>query len=56
MSTSGRSVVDDGPPVRVMAEVPHSRVKKDKPKNPQQKIDEFWGKYTTKAPGKGELL
>ena len=55
MSSIG-SVVGDGPPRRMVAEVPLTMAprKKTKQKNPQEKLDEFWNKFTTKAPGKGE--
>lgn len=39
-----------------MAEVPVTipqTPKKPKQQTPQQAIDEFWAKFTTKAPGKG---
>ena len=55
--SSVSSVVGDGPPRRMVAEVPLPMAprKKTKQKNPQEKLDEFWNKFTTKAPGKGEL-
>jgi len=28
---------------------------RDRHKPPQKRIDEFWKKFTTKAPGKGKL-
>jgi hypothetical protein len=34
--------------------VPPQGRRKTKQKSPQQQIDDFWGKFTTKAPGKGE--
>ncbi len=40
----------------IMAEVPVTvslPSKKNKQQTPQQVIDEFWTKFTTKAPGKG---
>lgn len=40
----------------VMAEMPvvlSNIPRKMKQQTPQQAIDEFWGKFTTKAPGKG---
>ena len=39
----------------VMAEVPVTlpQPKKTKQQTPQEAIDEFWKKFTTKAPGKG---
>lgn len=30
------------------------RRRRPQPKTPQQKIDDFWDKYKTKAPGKGK--
>lgn len=43
----------------IMAEVPitlTSHPKKTKEQTPQQVIDEFWAKFTTKAPGKGRSI
>lgn len=40
----------------IMAEVPVTipvPSKKNKKQTPQQAIDEFWAKFTTKTPGKG---
>jgi len=47
---------DDAIGQTVMAEVPVTislTSKKNKDQTPQQIIDEFWAKFTTKAPGKG---
>ncbi|KAJ8125272.1 hypothetical protein O1611_g8367 [Lasiodiplodia mahajangana] len=50
---------DDAIARTVMAEVPvtltYQPKKTDKQQTPQQAIDEFWAKFTTKAPGKGWL-
>lgn len=63
MSVSGSSVAGDGAGGKtVMAEMAvvlssSSSPQKDKRKIPPQKrVDEFWQKFTTKAPGKGEYL
>jgi hypothetical protein len=54
------SVADNGPGRRVIAEVPvvlqpHQN-RNGKQKSPQQKLDEFWKRFTTEAPGKGECV
>jgi hypothetical protein len=60
MSTSyvDESVAADGPRGKtVMAELPvtlPSRGRKRAQKPPQQKLDEFWRKFVTRAPGKGK--
>ncbi|EOO03455.1 putative calpain family cysteine protease protein [Phaeoacremonium minimum UCRPA7] len=42
----------------MVAEVPLTMAprKKTKQKNPQEKLDEFWNKFTTKAPGKATAI
>jgi hypothetical protein len=50
---------DDAVTQTVMAEVPvtlSQNPKKNKLQTPQEAIDEFWSKFTTKAPGKGLYL
>lgn len=46
-STLGRTVIAEMPVV--VPNIP----KKMKQQTPQEAIDEFWSKFTTKAPGKG---
>jgi hypothetical protein len=57
-SSVDESEVVDGPGRKtVMAELPvtlPSRGRKHEQKPPQQKLDEFWRKFVTKAPGKGK--
>lgn len=36
--------------------VPVRQRKEAKQQTPQEAIDEFWAKFTTKAPGKGEFV
>lgn len=46
----------DGPGKTVMAEMPvvlHPPGRSGKQKSPQEKLDRFWKKFTTEAPGKG---
>lgn len=52
MSDSDSSTESMPPSQRPPA--PPPKTKRKDPQTPQQKIDEFWGKYKTKAPGKGE--
>jgi hypothetical protein len=47
LAGGGKTVLAEMPVI-----LPHNR-KKGKQKSPQEAIDEFWGKFTTKAPGKG---
>ena len=54
------SIAGDGAGGRtVMAEVPVTLMPgasgvKEKQKAPQKRVDDFWRKFTTKAPGKGK--
>jgi hypothetical protein len=46
----------DGPTKTVMAEMPvvlQPPARPGKQKSPQEKLDRFWKKFTTEAPGKG---
>jgi hypothetical protein len=48
----------DGPAKTVMAEMPvvlqsSTSHRPGKQKSPQEKLDRFWKKFTTEAPGKG---
>ncbi|KAK0638782.1 hypothetical protein B0T16DRAFT_431877 [Cercophora newfieldiana] len=59
MSSSSSSSSSAGPPGRrLVAEMPVflSQAHRDRQKAPQKKIDEFWKKFTTKAPGKATTL
>ena len=46
------STISYGPPPRN----PKGKRRRPEPQTPQQKIDQFWSKYKTKAPGKGRVL
>jgi len=57
MSSSSSEADFGGGGRRLVAEMPVflSQANRDRQKAPQKKIDEFWKKFTTKAPGKGKL-
>lgn len=54
------ALADNVPGKTVMAEMPvvlqSSSSRLVKQKSPQQKLDNFWRKFTTEAPGKGMLF
>jgi len=57
-SSSSSSNIGDLRGRRVVAEMPvylPPGSNRDRHKPPQKRIDEFWKKFTTKAPGKGKL-
>ncbi|ROW08201.1 hypothetical protein VPNG_06951 [Cytospora leucostoma] len=51
MSVTGSSI-SDGPPPRNS----RGRRRRPEPQTPQQKVDQFWAKYKTKAPGKATAI
>lgn len=56
MSSDSDSSIDGPMGRRVMAEMPVILPPGDhrgRPRQPQKKVDDFWRKFTTKTPGKG---
>jgi hypothetical protein len=60
MSSDSDSSSDGPMGRRVMAEMPvilpHGTDHRGRPRQPQKKVDDFWKKFTTKTPGKGNII